>query len=68
MKHQKRLLLFIKINGPQLFCSSCNYTSDVPHFKKHNKGNMTVISSIAGLIGFPLRSGYSASKHAIKGI
>ena len=28
---------------------------------------MTVISSIAGLIGFPLRSGYSASKHAIKG-
>jgi NADP-dependent 3-hydroxy acid dehydrogenase YdfG len=29
---------------------------------------MTVISSIAGLIGFPLRSGYSASKHAIKGI
>lgn len=39
----------------------------LPHFKKHNKGNMTVISSIAGLIGFPLRSGYCASKHAIKG-
>jgi short-subunit dehydrogenase len=39
----------------------------LPHFKKHNKGNITVISSIAGLIGFPLRSGYSASKHAIKG-
>lgn len=39
----------------------------LPHFKKHNSGNITVISSIAGLIGFPLRSGYAASKHAIKG-
>jgi short-subunit dehydrogenase len=39
----------------------------LPHFKKRNSGNITVISSIAGLIGFPLRSGYSASKHAIKG-
>ncbi|MEC4004373.1 SDR family oxidoreductase [Flavobacterium sp. SUN052] len=39
----------------------------LPRFKKQNKGNITVISSIAGLIGFPLRSGYAASKHAIKG-
>ena len=39
----------------------------MPYFKKHNSGNITVISSIAGLIGFPLRSGYTASKHAIKG-
>jgi short-subunit dehydrogenase len=39
----------------------------LPHFKKQNSGNITVISSIAGLIGFPLRSGYAASKHAIKG-
>ena len=39
----------------------------LPHFKKHDKGNMTVISSVAGLMGFPLRSGYAASKHAIKG-
>ena len=39
----------------------------LPHFKQHNRGNITVISSIAGLVGFPLRSGYAASKHAIKG-
>lgn len=39
----------------------------MPHFKKNNSGNLVVISSIAGLIGFPLRSGYAASKHAIKG-
>ena len=39
----------------------------LPHFKNNNSGNLVVISSIAGLIGFPLRSGYAASKHAIKG-
>lgn len=39
----------------------------LPYFKIQNSGSITVISSIAGLIGFPLRSGYCASKHAIKG-
>ena len=39
----------------------------LPHFNKINSGNITVISSIAGLIGFPQRSGYAASKHALKG-
>jgi short-subunit dehydrogenase len=39
----------------------------IPHFEKNKSGHITVISSVAGLIGFPLRSGYSASKHAIKG-
>jgi short-subunit dehydrogenase len=39
----------------------------LPYFTEQNSGNITVISSIAGLIGFPLRSGYAASKHAIKG-
>lgn len=39
----------------------------LPHFKAQNSGSMTVISSIAGLMGFPLRTGYCASKHAIKG-
>lgn len=39
----------------------------LPHFKKINSGNITVISSVAGLMGFPLRSGYAASKHALKG-
>lgn len=39
----------------------------LPHFIANNSGHITVISSVAGLYGFPLRSGYSASKHAIKG-
>jgi dehydrogenase/reductase SDR family member 7B len=39
----------------------------LPYFVAQNSGSITVISSIAGLIGFPLRTGYCASKHAIKG-
>jgi short-subunit dehydrogenase len=39
----------------------------LPYLQEQNSGNISVISSIAGLIGFPLRSGYAASKHAIKG-
>jgi short-subunit dehydrogenase len=37
-----------------------------PHYKKRNRGDITVISSIGGIIGFSSRSGYSASKHATK--
>jgi NADP-dependent 3-hydroxy acid dehydrogenase YdfG len=37
----------------------------LPYLQEQNSGNISVISSIAGLIGFPLRSGYAASKHAI---
>ncbi len=39
----------------------------LPIFDKQKIGNITVISSVAGLFGFPLRSGYSAAKHAITG-
>jgi short-subunit dehydrogenase len=39
----------------------------LPHFLKLNTGHIIVLSSMAGLMGFPLRTGYSASKHALKG-
>jgi short-subunit dehydrogenase len=39
----------------------------LPHFVAKNSGHSVIISSVAGLMGFPLRSGYAASKHAIKG-
>lgn len=39
----------------------------LPHFIAKNSGHSVIISSVAGLMGFPLRSGYAASKHAIKG-
>jgi dehydrogenase/reductase SDR family member 7B len=39
----------------------------LPHFTKQKTGHIVVLSSMAGLIGFPLRTGYAASKHALKG-
>ncbi len=39
----------------------------LPHFKETRKGHIVAISSMAGLMGYPLRTGYAASKHALKG-
>ena len=39
----------------------------LPHFIKKNNGHFVVTSSIVGKIGTPLRSSYSASKHALHG-
>lgn len=38
----------------------------LPHFQEKG-GHIVAISSMAGLMGFPLRSGYAASKHALQG-
>jgi short-subunit dehydrogenase len=39
----------------------------LPHFIEKNKGHFVVITSIVGKVGTPLRSSYSASKHALHG-
>lgn len=39
----------------------------LPHFKQRNAGHIVAVSSMSGLMGFPGRSGYVASKHALKG-
>ena len=39
----------------------------LPHFRARGSGHVVAISSMAGLMGFPLRTGYSAAKHALKG-
>lgn len=36
-------------------------------FKKQDPSQVIVIGSMAGLMGFPLRTGYAAAKHALKG-
>lgn len=39
----------------------------LPHFAERKTGHLVPISSMAGLMGFPKRTGYAASKHAVKG-
>ncbi len=38
-----------------------------PTFRKQGHGMVVAIGSVAGLMGFPLRSGYCAAKHALTG-
>ena len=39
----------------------------LPYFVKQQSGQIAVISSLTGKFGFPLRSAYAASKHALHG-
>jgi short-subunit dehydrogenase len=39
----------------------------LPLMKNENHGQIIVISSLSGMFGFPLRSTYAASKHALNG-
>ncbi len=39
----------------------------LPQMLKNKSGHIVVISSITGKLGFPMRTAYSASKHALQG-
>lgn len=39
----------------------------LPYFIKQNEGQFVVMSSVTGKIGLPLRTAYSAAKHAVEG-
>lgn len=39
----------------------------LPHFLSRKGGQFVVVTSLVGVFGSPLRSGYSASKHALHG-
>ncbi|RAJ05166.1 short-subunit dehydrogenase [Chitinophaga skermanii] len=39
----------------------------LPHFRARGGGAVAVVGSMAGLMGFPYRTSYSAAKHALKG-
>ncbi len=41
--------------------------SVLPYMMKQKSGHIVIVSSIVGKFGFPLRSAYSASKHALHG-
>lgn len=39
----------------------------LPHFKKQQTGHFVVVTSVVGKVATPVRSSYSASKHALHG-
>jgi len=57
-----RRIMEINFLGTIQLTIACN-----PLFSLAQKPGIVVTSSIAGLFGFPLRSAYSASKHALQG-
>ncbi|HSK38276.1 MAG TPA: SDR family oxidoreductase [Arenibaculum sp.] len=39
----------------------------LPHFLEQGRGHIVTVTSLVGIFGTPMRSGYSASKHALHG-
>jgi len=62
----KELSVIEKIHAVNYFGSVyCTYFA-LPHLKE-SKGQIVTISSMTGLLGMPLRTAYSAAKHALFG-
>lgn len=55
-------LMEVNYLGTVALCKSL-----LPYFLKNNGGQIGVVSSLVGKFGSPMRSGYSASKHALHG-
>jgi dehydrogenase/reductase SDR family member 7B len=50
------------------YFATVNLTKKIlPHMMQNGGGQIAVISSVVGKFGFPLRSAYAASKHALHG-
>ena len=56
-----------KIFETNYFGTVCLTRSLLPHFMEKKSGQFVVITSVVGRIGTPMRSSYSASKHALHG-
>ncbi|XP_076002270.1 dehydrogenase/reductase SDR family member 7-like [Genypterus blacodes] len=50
------------------YLGTVSLTKEVlPHMTQRGTGSVVTVGSLAGLVGVPLASGYSASKHALQG-
>ncbi|MBV8255923.1 MAG: SDR family oxidoreductase [Chitinophaga sp.] len=57
-----RQLMEVNFFGPVMLTKAL-----LPHFQERGQGQIVVVSSMAGLFGYPWRSGYNAAKHALNG-
>ncbi|WP_291908055.1 SDR family oxidoreductase [Chitinophaga sp. CB10] len=57
-----RTLMEVNFFGPVMLTKAL-----LPQFQAQGGGQVVVISSMAGLFGYPWRSGYNAAKHALNG-
>lgn len=55
---------FLEVNT---FANLALYQAALPYLRK-SKGKVVIVSSFMGMLGFPLFSQYSASKHALEGL
>lgn len=56
-----------KIMEVNYFATVSITKSVLPHMLKAGRGHVAVITSLTGKFGFPMRSAYAASKHALHG-
>ncbi len=59
--------LYQKIMDIDYFSTVALTKAVLPYMVKQKSGQFIVISSVAGKVGTPLRSGYNAAKHALHG-
>ncbi|MGN7820087.1 SDR family oxidoreductase [Chitinophaga sp. 22536] len=57
-----RQLMEVNFFGPVMLTKAL-----LPYFQQQQHGQIVVVSSMAGLMGYPWRSGYNAAKHALQG-
>ena len=59
--------VYREIMEVNFFGTICLSNLVMKHFLKRDEGQFVIISSITGIVGLPLRTAYTASKHAIEG-
>jgi len=59
--------VYRQIMEVNFFGTVCLSNLVMKHFLERNEGQFVIISSITGIVGLPLRTAYTASKHAIEG-